>query len=339
VADYNLIIKGLKQGKYSPVYFLQGEESFFIDNIVSFIEANALDEAQKSFNQYGLYGKDIAMTDILNAARKYPMMGGRQVVIVKEAQSLSDWKKEAAIKLLTSYIENPLSSTILVFAYKDKAIDKRTKIAKALEKHTIFMLSKKIYDNQIPDWVRSFAVSAEAQLTDRAVMILAESIGNNLQRLANEIEKLKLNVPTGTAIDDRAVQKYVGISKDYNDFELQKALAMKNKAKALAIINYFGANPSGNPVIRIIANLSNYFNKLLIINHQRLSDKNDIARAIGGSPFFAGEYLQAARQYPLPIIIRNISYIHQADLQSKGIKYASIPPAALLKELIFKLLQ
>jgi DNA polymerase-3 subunit delta len=339
VADYNQIIKDLKQGKYAPIYFLQGDESFFIDNIVDFIEANALEESQKSFNQYVLYGKDIAMTDILNAARKYPMMGERQVVIVKEAQGMSDWKKEASLKLLSSYLENPLPSSILVFAHKEKALDKRIKISKTLEKHAIVMLSKKIYDNQIPDWIRSYSVAISAQLTDKAIMILAENIGNNLQRLANEIEKLRINVPVGTAIDDKAVQKYVGISKDYNEFELQKALSMKNKAKALAIINYFSSNPSGNPIIRVIANLSNYYNKLLIINHQRLSDKNQIARAIGVNPFFAGEYLQAARNYPLPVVIRNINYIHQADLQSKGINYATIQPGDILKELIFKLLQ
>lgn len=338
MADYGEIIKDLQNGKYAPVYFLQGEEPFFIDNIIANIEHNALDESQKSFNQYVLYGKEIAFTDILNVARKYPMMGERQVVIIKEAQELRDWKKEDAQTMLTSYLENPLATTILVFGYKYKTLDRRTKIAKTLEKHTVFLNSKRIYDDKVPGWVRSYAQATEANISEKAIMILTENIGNNLQRLANELDKLKLNVPQGQQIDEMAVQKYVGISKDYNTFELQKALSLRDEVKAYKIVTYFAANPSSNPLILIIANLYSYFSKLLAIHHQSAYDKNAVARAIGVNPFFASEYIQAAKNYPANVVIRNIEMIHQADLQSKGIGYGPMKEGEILSELIFKLM-
>lgn len=338
MADYASIIKDLQKGVYAPVYFLQGEEPFFIDNITQHIEQNVLDESQKSFNQYILYGKEIAFTDMLNVARKYPMMGERQVVIVKEAQEMKDWKKEDATKLLSSYLDNPLPTTILVIAYKYKSLDRRTKIAKTLEKDSVFLNSKKIYDNQIPDWVRSYAKAKDADITDKAIMILSENIGNNLQRLANEMDKLKVSLSEGQTIDDVAVQKYVGISKDYNAFELQKALSLKDEVKAHKIVNYFAANPSSNPIILIIANLYSYYSKILLIHHQGANDKNSVAKAIGINPFFATEYIQAARNYPIQIAVRNLKWIHQADLQSKGIGYATMKEGDILRELVFKLM-
>lgn len=338
MAEYGEIIRDLQKGRYAPVYFLQGDEPFFIDNIIQHIEYNALDEAQKSFNQYVLYGKEIGFTDVLNVARKYPMMGERQVVIVKEAQEIRDWKKEEAQNLLVSYLENPLPSTILVFGYKYKTLDRRTKISKSLEKKSVFLVSKKIYDNKVPDWVRSYAQAKDANISDKAIMILAENIGNNLQRLANEIDKLKLNLSEGQQIDDVAVQKYVGISKDYNTFELQSALALKDEIKAYKIINYFSANPSSNPLVLVISNLYSYFSKLLLIHHKGAGDKNSVASAIGVNPFFASEYIQAAKNYPLSVVTRNIRLIHEADLQSKGIGYASMKDGDILKELVYKLM-
>ncbi len=338
MAEYVEIIKDLQKGKYSPLYFLQGEEPFFIDNIIEHIELNALDDTQKSFNQYVLYGKEISFTDILNVARKYPMMGERQVVIIKEAQEIRDWKKEEAQKFLTAYLENPLATTILVFGHKYKTLDRRTKIAKTLEKHCVFLNSKKIYDDKVPGWVRSYAQASGANISEKAIMILTENIGNNLQRLANELDKLRLNIPADQQIDEVAVQKYVGISKDYNTFELQKALSLRDEIKVFKIITYFSANPSSNPLILVIANLYAYFSKLLLIHHQNAFDQNSVARAIGVNPFFASEYIQAARNYPAHVVIRNIELIHQADLQSKGIGSASMKDGDILKELIFKLM-
>ena len=338
MAEYVEIVKDLQSGKYAPVYFLQGDEPFFIDNILSHIEKNALDETQKSFNQYVLYGKDVSFTDILNVARKYPMMGERQVVLIKEAQDIKDWKKEDAQTMLCAYLENPLPSTILVFGHKYKSLDKRTKVAKVLTKNAVFLDSKKIYDDKVPGWVSSYAKASGANISDKAIMILTENIGNNLQRLANELDKLKLNVPDGQQIDDKAVEKYVGISKDYNAFELQKAISLRDEVKAVKIINYFAANPSSNPLILIIANLYAYFSKLLVLHHQNAYEKGAAARAIGVNPFFAGEYIMAAKNYPIHVVVRNIEMIHQADLQSKGIGYGPMKEGDILRELIFKLM-
>ncbi|WP_258104969.1 DNA polymerase III subunit delta [Marinoscillum sp. MHG1-6] len=338
MAEYNEVIKDLQKGVYAPIYFLQGDEPFFIDNIVENIEENALDESQKGFNQYVLYGKEVSFTDVLNVARKYPMMGERQVVIIKEAQEIKDWKKEDTQNLLMAYLENPLPSTILVLAHKYKSLDKRTKVAKVLAKQAVFIDSKKIYDNQLPAWVQAYAGAKSAKVTDKAVMILCENIGNNLQRLANEIDKLSLNVKDGEPIDDAAVQKFVGISKDYNVFELQKALSLRNETKAYQIVKFFAANPSANPLVLIISNLYQYFVKLLILHQNGARDKNEAARLIGVNPFFAGEYLQAARNFPLPTVVKNIQAIHKADLQSKGIGSASMKEGDILIELMFNLL-
>ncbi|MFT6867565.1 MAG: DNA polymerase-3 subunit delta [Cyclobacteriaceae bacterium] len=338
MADYNEIIKNLQKGVYSPIYFLQGDEPFFIDNIIDHIEAKVLDEAQKSFNQYVLYGKEVAFTDILNVSRKYPMMGERQVVIVKEAQDIKDWKKEDAQNLLISYLENPLPSTVLVFGHKYKSLDKRTKIAKAIAKNAVFLDSKKLYDNQVQGWVRSYAEAINAKLTDKAVRMLDENIGNNLQRLANELNKLKLNVKEGQPIDDLAVQKYVGINKDYNVFELQKALSVRDEVKSFKIVRFFAANTSANPLVLIISNLYQYFVKLLILHQKGTGDKNAAAQLIGVNPFFVGEYLEAARNFDRPTVIKNIKAINKADLQSKGIGSASMKEGDILTELIFILL-
>jgi DNA polymerase III subunit delta len=338
MAEYNEVIRDLQKGAYAPIYFLHGDEPFFIDNIIEHIEVKALDEAQKSFNQYVLYGKDISFTDILNVARKYPMMGERQVVIIKEAQDISDWKSENAHSLLISYLENPLASTILVFGYKYKTLDKRTKIAKVIGKSAVVVESKKLYDDKIPGWVRAYATAMEAKFTDKAIMILCESIGNNLQRLANEIEKLNINVKKGQTIDEVAVQKYVGISKDYNVFELQKALSVRNEVKVFKIVKYFAANPSGNPLIPIIANLYSYFTKLLLLHHNGANDKNEAARLSGVNPFFVAEYLQAVRNYNQQTVIKNLKAISKADLQSKGIGSATMKEGDILVELVFNLL-
>ena len=341
MAEYSTIINEIQSGKYAPVYFLQGEEPFFIDNIIDHIETNALDEAQKDFNQYVLYGKETDITTIIGTARKYPMMGERQVVIVKEAQELRGWNKEETATLLASYLENPLPSTILVFGHKYKALDKRTKISKAFEKNAIMMTSKKIYDNQIPSWIQSYAKARKVSLSQKAVMLLSENIGNNLQRLSNEIEKLLVNVQEGQEIDEKAIHRYVGISKDYNVFELQSALSAGNHEKALRIVNYFNANPGNHPTVLTLANLFSYFSKLLLIHSSPSQDKNAVAQLIGVHPFFANEYITASRRYPLGRVRENIQLIHEADLKSKGIDYNTNKDreAGMLKELVFRLMK
>jgi DNA polymerase-3 subunit delta len=340
MADFNDIVKDLKQKKYAPVYFLQGDEPFFIDNIVSFIEVEALDETQKSFNQYILYGKETELSTVITTARKFPMMGDRQVVIVKEAQELKGFNKEENQNLLINYLENPVPSTILVFAYKYKSLDNRTKIAKALEKNTIFLSAKKLYDNQVPSWIQGYAQARGKKISPKAMALLAENIGNNLQRLSNEIDKLLVNIKEQDEIDERAVYRYVGISKEFNVFELQEALSTGNHAKAQKIISFMSANPSSNPLVLTLFNLYSYFTKLLQLHHARAYDKNNASRVIGLPPFIAGQYVIASKRFSLPVVMRNIELVHQADLKSKGINYnmSKDKEGSLLKELIFQLM-
>lgn len=337
-SDYTQIIKDINSGTFAPVYFLQGEETFYIDDIINNIENNALEESQRSFNQVVLYGKDTTLTDVIGAARRYPMMGERQVVIVKEAQEMRDWKNEEKQILVLNYIENPLPSTILVFGYKFKSIDKRTKFGKSIEKHSIFLHAKKLYDNQVPDWIKNYCKSQGVKIDDSAVMMLSENIGNNLQRLANEIQKLLLNVKKEDIVNAAMVQRYVGISKDYNIFELQKALSGLNRLKALKITNYFASNPSNNPLVLTIYSLFSYFSKLLLIHHAENKNEKALASLIGVNPFFVKEYVQAARNYPVGKVVQNIKYLHEADMQSKGIGYATKKEGPVLTELVYKLM-
>ncbi len=338
MSSYPEIVKDIQQGKYAPIYFLQGEETFFIDNIINHIEENALDETQKSFNQVILYGKETDLTTILGTARGYPMMGDRQVVIVKEAQELKGWTREDQQTLLMGYLENPLASTILVFGYKYKSIDKRTKVGKAIEKYSVFLNAKKLYDNEVPGWIQSYCGAKKVGIAREAVMMLAENIGNNLQRLANEIDKLTLNIKEGEEITEALVQRYVGISKEYNIFELQKAIGTGNRNKAIKIVNYFASNPANNPMVLTIYSLFTYFSKLLLIHHSNNQNEKALASVIGVNPYFVKEYLVAARNYSLGKVIDNISYLQKADLDSKGIDSATKKDKAVLTELVYKLM-
>lgn len=338
--DFNDIVKDLKEKKYAPVYFLQGDEPFFIDNIISFLEVEALDESQKAFNQYVLYGKETDLATVITTARKFPMLGDRQVVIVKEAQELQGFNREDNQNLLNNYLENPVPSTILAFAYKYKTLDKRTRVAKSLEKHSVFLTAKKLYENQVPSWIQGYAQARGKKISSKAMALLAENIGNNLQRLSNEIDKLLVNLQGQDEIDERAVYRYVGISKDFNVFELQDALTTGNHAKAQKIVAFMSANPGGNPLVLTIFNLYSYFTKLLQLHHAKAYDKASAAKAIGLPPFIAGQYVAATRRFSLPLVMRNIELVHQADLKSKGIKFnmSRDKEGSLLKELIFQLL-
>lgn len=332
------VLSDLKNNKYAPVYFLQGEEPFFIDQISDFIEENAMDEAAKSFNQMILYGKDVKMNDILSNARRFPMMSDRQVVIVKEAQSLQDFKNEAGQKLLSDYLDDPLPSTILVFCHKYKKIDRRKALGKALEKKAVFVDTKKLYDNQLPEWIKKYTQSQGHEITDKAAYLMGGYIGNDLERISNELRKILINFKEKTTIDDNHVHRYIGISKEYNVFELQKALAYKDVQKANSIVNYFAANPRNNPIVVTVAVLYAFYAKLLMVH--KIPDKNNrsVASKLKIPTFVAGEYITAVKSFPLQKTIDNISYIRQADLQSKGVGANNLAEGEILKELIFKLL-
>ncbi|MBL3655700.1 DNA polymerase III subunit delta [Fulvivirga sediminis] len=332
------ILSDLKNKKYSPVYFFQGEETYYIDLLTDYIEDNVLTDTEKGFNQIILYGRDVQMNEVLTNARRFPMMAERQVVIVKEAQNISDINKESGQKLLIDYIKNPVGSTILVFAHKNKALDKRKSLGKLIEKHAVALTTKKLYDNQVPAWVEKYLKSKGFSATPKAIQMLSDSIGTDLERLANEVDKILINYKEKVEINESIVQKYVGISKDYNVFELQKALIAKDVVKANQIINYFEANDKKNPIIPIIAVLFSFYSKLLMVVGSKDRSERHLASVLKVNPYFVKDYLLAARNYSPVQVINNIHYIKDADLKSKGVGNASASDGQLLKELVFKLL-
>ena len=335
---YDAILKDLKAKTYAPVYWLQGEEAYFIDSLSDYIEENALEESLKSFNQSVLYGKECKVTDILNHARQFPMMSERRVVIVKEAQEISDINKEEGEKALAAYLEHLNTSTVLVFCYKYKVLDGRKKLATLVDKAGVLLSEKRIYDNKVPDWIRTFAANLQLRLNEKAVQMMSENIGTNLERIANELKKIKLNVPADSLIDEHHIQRFVGISKDFNEFELQKAIGLRDHKKAHQIVQYFGANTKSHPVIPLIVILFSYFTKLLLLHKNSQAPDDELARKIGVSPFFVKEYRLAARTYNLAKVVQNIHLIKEADLQAKGITSSNLSDEDLMKELVYKLM-
>ncbi|MEO9964743.1 MAG: DNA polymerase III subunit delta [Reichenbachiella sp.] len=335
---YQDVISDLKNNKYAPVYFLQGEESFFIDEVTQYIEKNAMDEGMRSFNQVVLYGKDADIPSILNHAKGFPMMAERKVVIVKEAQEIAGFLKEENEKMLIHYLENPQPSTVLVFGYKYKTLDKRKKLGKIIDQKAVMITAAKFYDNQIPAWLESFVKSRSKTIDQKALQLIVENIGNNLTRIANEVDKMLINIGEESKITSDHVYKYIGISKEYNVFELQKALSFKNVMKANEIITYFKSDPKSNPIIPIIANLFSFYNKLLLLHHSKDKSDKHLASLLGVHPFFVKEYIMAAKNYPIGKVVTNIRHIKIADMKSKGIDYPSQPEGEILKELIFNLI-
>lgn len=337
-AQVSKILSDLKAKKYAPVYFLQGEESYFIDVISDYIEKNVLAEAEKGFNQVVVYGKDVNMATILTHARRFPMMAERQVVIVKEAQDIQDINNETGGKLLLNYLQNSVPSTVLVFAHKNKSLDKRKELGKNIEKLALAVTTKKLYDNQLPEFVNAYAAQQGVAIDDRAVQVFCEYIGNDLNRLANEFDKLIIGgVPAG-GLTAEHVMMQVGISKEYNIFELQRAVVSRNTLQANRIVNYFEKNTKKNPVIPIVAFLFSFFSKLLAAS--QAGDKSDkgLVSVLKISPYAARDYSQALRIFPQDKIMHNISFLKEADLKLKGVDSGSADEGQILRELVYKLL-
>ncbi len=332
------IIKDLKARKFKPVYLLQGEESYYIDQVVDYMEKNILSDAEKGFNQTVLYGKDTDMATILNAAKRYPMMSEYQLIVVKEAQDLK-WAegsgKETDFTL--AYFEKPLPSTILVFAYKYGTFDKRKKIYKAINGSGLVFQSDPVRDYKITAWIDDHIKSKGYKIEPQAVALMGEYLGTDLSKIANEVEKLCLNISKDVVIKTDHIQRNIGISKEYNVFELQKALATRNVLKCNQIINYFASNPKANPMIMVMANLNSYFSKIL--KYHYLSNKSEAARELGVSPYFIKDYEAAARTFSAGKTFEIISLLREYDLKSKGVDSSgNTTDGDLLKELVFKLL-
>ena len=332
------ILSELKSGKIAPVYFLQGEESFYIDLISDYIEDNVLDEASKGFNQMVMYGKDVKMVDVLGNARRFPMMSERQVVLVKEAQNLEGFKTEEGRQMLMDYLENPLPSTILVFAHKYGKVDGKTSLAKKLKQKSVLVTTEKIRDYKLPEWIKGYIQSKNRRATEMAVQLLADHIGNNLERLSNEIDKVLINLDEEQVIDENVIDKNVGISKDFNVFELQKAVLFRDALKANRIVKYFGMNLKDHHPIPIIALMYTLFSKLTIVHQVKSSNPQELAGKLRVSPYFVKDYQIGARNYPLYKVLENIGHIHQADLEIKGVNAGSIGGESILKQLVFKLI-
>jgi len=331
------VLKDLKAGKYAPVYFLHGEEAYQIDKISDYIEGHSLTPAEKGFNLSVIYGKDSHLRLVLENARKFPMMAQRQVIIVKEAQELQDINKKEEQAKLSAYCQSPVPSTILVFAHKHKKIDGRTELYKVLKKHSILVETKKLYDNQIPEWINNYCKGNGYPISPKAAALLSEYIGNDLSRITNEIDKILLNFKEKTEITEAIIAEYVGISKEFNVFELQAAFGKKDALKVNQIINYFESNPKNNPIIPVISLLFSYFAKVLLVHHNRGKDNRELAVLMKVNPYFIKDYLQASRSYPLAKTLAIISYIQRADLHSKGVGSVS-GDYAILRELAFKIL-
>jgi DNA polymerase III subunit delta len=332
------IMDRIGAGKYDPVYVLQGEETYYIDLISNYIEANALSESDKGFNQVVLYGKDVTVATILTHAKRFPMMAERQVVIVKEAQEIQDLQKEAGSKLLLDYLARPLLSTILVLCHKHKTLDKRRELGKKIDQLAVSVAFKKPYENQLGEFVIGYLKGKGKQIDDGAVRILAEYVGNDLNRLANEIEKVLIAVPANEPVSAEHVMSQVGISKEYNIFELQKALIRRDLFQVSKIVNYFEANTKKNPVIPMIAFLYSFFSKLLVAYSTSDRSERGLVTALKISPFAAKDYSAALNYYPLDRVIESISLLKQADLKLKGVDSGNTGEGQILKEVIFRLM-
>ena len=335
------IIKDIKAKKFKPVYLLHGEEPYYIDQVIDYMEEHVLTDMEKGFNQTVLYGKDTDMATILNAAKRYPMMSDYQLIIVKEAQDLK-WGKDAdsgnkEAEFVQNYFERPLESTILVLGFKYANFDKRKKLYKAIAKSGLIFQSDPVRDYKLAQWIEEMVKEKGYKIAPQAAALMAEYLGADLSKIANEVEKLMLNISKETAIDTSHVQKNIGISKEYNVFELQKAIVQRNVFKCNQIVNYFSDNPKANPMVMVLASLNSYFSKVL--KYHYLPNKNDAAKELGVSPFFVKDYEAAARNYDFNKTVQLISLFREYDLKSKGVdSTGNTTDGELLKELVFKMI-
>lgn len=333
---FEQILGELKKKQYQPVYFLHGEEPYFIDTIADYIEDHVLSEAERSFNQTILYGKDSDHLAVVDSARRYPMMAERQVVIVKEAQDMK------SLVQLQSYVEKPMPTTVLVICHKYKKLNLNSGFGKALKANAVVFESKSLYDNQAPDWIKGYLQQKGLGIQPAAAELLAEYLGTALSKIANELDKLVLNLPPGTStVTEKHIEENIGISKEYNVFELQKALSQRDVVKANRMVNYFAANPRKNPVQVIISSLYGYFSKVYQLHFVKDRAENEIITALQlRSGYFLKEYRGALRHYSLQKTEQVIDLLKTYDLKSKGVGYDSTgkPEGELLRELVWHIL-
>lgn len=323
------IIADIKNRKLKPIYFLMGDEPYYIDLIADCIDKTVLTEDEKGFNQVVLYGRDTTVEDVVANAKRYPMMAEYQVVIVKEAQELS-----RNIDKLEAYAENPQPTTVLVFCYKYKTLDKRKKVTKNIEKNGVLFESKKLYENQVGNWITQTLIASGYKIEPKASAMLVEFLGTDLSKISNELDKLKIILPQGTLITAEHIEKNIGISKDYNVFEFRSALGEKNILKANRIAQYFAQNPKDNPITLITSQVFAFY--LQLLQYHGLSDKSpaNVAKVLKVNPYFVKDYETAARNYPMKKVSAIVAALREIDLKSKGVGANALPPNELLKEML-----
>lgn len=327
------IVIDIKKGNTKPIYFLCGEEAFYIDEITKCIETLVLTEEERSFNQVVLYGKDVTIDDIVSNAKRYPMMAEKQVVIIKEAQHLS-----RTIESLITYADNPMPTTVLVLCYKYKKLDKRKKLYKSVQKNGIIFEGKKLYENKVSDWIRKRLTSKGFSISHKAAILLVEFLGTDLSKIDNELKKLQFVLPKETEITADDIEQHIGISKDYNNFELKKAIGERNVLKATRIIHYFSQNPKDNPFVLTVTLLHAFFSQLLQYHGLTDHSPKNVASALRINPYFVDEFHTAAKNYPMKKVSLIVSNLREMDLKGKGVGASGISQSDLLKELLIKII-
>ena len=329
----NQLITDIKEGKIAPIYFLMGEEPYYIDVVSNYIESHVLQEEEKGFNQIVLYGKEVSIQDIVSNSKRYPMMAERQVVIVKEAQNLIK-----TIEQLVDYAKNPQPTTVLVFNYKYKTLDKRKALYKALSKTAVVFESKKIYEEKVPSWIQSFLQSKQISITPKASLMLSEFLGNDLSKITNELNKLEIVMGAKKEITPEIIEQNIGISKDFNNFELQKALGNLDHKKAYQIVQYFAQNSKQHPFVLTTSILYMYFTKLMTLHTVRDRNPGTVAKALGVNPYFVNDYIAVSRNFPMKRISGVLETLRIYDTKSKGVG-ANLSPKDLYNELIYNILK
>ena len=330
---YEELLKELKTGKYQPIYFLHGNEPYYIDQLTQYFENKILSEAEKSFNLTILYGKDVDHKTVIDNTRRFPMMSSHQVVILKEAQHMKQ------LQDLDIYLENPLDSTILVICYKHQKLDKRTKFAKILQKYTVLFESNTLYDNQVPGWITNYLKSKSYTIKPDEAALISEYLGNDLSKISNELDKLMINLSKDKVITKNDIQTHIGISKDFNVFELQRALSERDLDKTYRIIHYFMSNLKNNPLVMVVAMLYSYFSKIYILHFLKNVPDREVQKSLGlSSPYFVKEYRKSSESFSKTQTEKIINILRTYDLKSKGVDRVNFSEQGLMQEMIYHIL-
>jgi DNA polymerase-3 subunit delta len=329
------IVADWKKGLFKPVYWLEGEEPYYIDTVMEYAENHILSEAEAGFNLTVFYGKDAEWAAVINACRRYPMFAEKQLVLLKEAQQMKDIEK------LEGYIENPLNSTIFIVGYKEKKVDGRSKMAKLLKQKGEILTTRKFYENELPSWVNSLVASKGYTINGKAVQLLVDHIGNDLSRISNEIEKVVINLSGRKNITEDDIEEYVGISKEYNAFELQHALTQRNLTKCLQIIQYFESNPKAIPIQLLLPTLYSFFSKAYLVFGAGTNNEDQLAQHLGyknAYGTYVKDIISCARSFRQRGVEQAILLLHEYNLKSIGINSGNVSNAGLLKEMVVKMI-